>query len=1199
MASSGSPDTLLRAGAQADTWLDITHAHPSGLAQLLAGRPTRLSSLVREPGAHIRARRRARAIRASAADLAAERGIRGCYLAAGLATWSAPDPTDPGAEPPSAPVLLRGCTLRPRGADDYDLDLDESAVVNPELVRTLALAAGVAIDGPQLGGLAFGREGFDPRPVFEWLEERCGHVPGFRITRGLVIATFTAGSGAVLADLDAMAVEVPRHDLLARIATPDGADPPAGIDPGPLRPLDRDPADELLVLDLDPAQQAAVDAVAAGGHVAVEGPPGTGVTQVLAAAAGQLAAAGGVVLVLAPRRPTADAFLARLEAAGLRGLALDLPDGAGGRRRALGELCTSLDGLDRRPGGDPDAERAAMHLRLRRARELLSGTSRAMHAVRDPWQVSVQTALDRLADLGSGSAAAAPLPPAVLARLDPAGRERLREQLLSAAGAGAFNLTRVDTRWLDARVDTDEEAERALRAAQGARDALPIARAAMDRICAAAGIASGATVAQWRPRLTLLLGVRATLDALLPAVFERPLDALVEVTAPGAKRRASGTGRGEWRRTRRRAWSLVRPGVHATDLHAMLERAQEERVRWRELVGGAAPPTVPAGLTEADAAVDHVVRSLAALRAVLTGPHTPDLLSLPLEDLQRRLIDLAADEAGVLGQPRRSTTLRELRAAGLGALVDDLRERRVGPKAIDAELDLAWWSGVLEAVSADDPQLVRHRPEALATARKELRSADADHVADGCHRVIKAVTARARTAVQEHPDQVQWLRAELTGDNRLAWPGELFRRAGHLVAALRPIWVLSPDTVARSLSPDPTVAAARPDTVIIDDAGNVGLPEVVAALARSRQVVVGGDRRRLPPPDGMTSALAAVARLTPVRRLDRDHRVRDARLNGPLHDWYPLGWHSTPGVLPTGPLQLELVEDGTGVPGLGETIAVSPDAEVRRVVELVTRHAVERGGQSLMVTTFGERHAERIEAALRSQAAYRPELSRWLAEHWRESGRGEVFAVRSAQRALGLERDVVIVTVGLARTPHGRVLHRFGSIDEPHGEAALLGALTRARRGTSLVCCFTADDLADDRLRSDGARLLHRVLIAAEASVGPPGDPAAPAQGLVADLKDRLVTAGLRVREGPVDAGWPVDLVVEDDDGRGLLAIDLDGEASAARGWRERDRQRADRLERAGWTYCAVPGLGLARDPAAEVDRIREVWRRACGLDRS
>ena len=42
--------------------LDLSTAHPSGLALLMTGRPTRLSDLVREPAAFEEARRRARAI---------------------------------------------------------------------------------------------------------------------------------------------------------------------------------------------------------------------------------------------------------------------------------------------------------------------------------------------------------------------------------------------------------------------------------------------------------------------------------------------------------------------------------------------------------------------------------------------------------------------------------------------------------------------------------------------------------------------------------------------------------------------------------------------------------------------------------------------------------------------------------------------------------------------------------------------------------------------------------------------------------------------------------------------------------------------------------------------------------------------------------------------------------------------------------
>ena len=100
----------------------------------------------------------------------------------------------------------------------------------------------------------------------------------------------------------------------------------------------REVDDEPRPLDLDPAQRAAVEAVVRGGHVAIEGPPGTGATQTLVAAAAALVAAGRRVLVLCPRRVTAESFLARLDAAGLAGLALDVRDGEDGRAEVLADL---------------------------------------------------------------------------------------------------------------------------------------------------------------------------------------------------------------------------------------------------------------------------------------------------------------------------------------------------------------------------------------------------------------------------------------------------------------------------------------------------------------------------------------------------------------------------------------------------------------------------------------------------------------------------------------------------------------------------------------------------------------------------------------------------------------------------------------------------------------------------------------------
>ena len=82
-------DTLLRFAGSTSNCIDITHAHPSGLAQFLAGRRTRLSMLLRDVDAYNQGRRTARALRAKIRELSEDRGIDVGYLASGVATWRA------------------------------------------------------------------------------------------------------------------------------------------------------------------------------------------------------------------------------------------------------------------------------------------------------------------------------------------------------------------------------------------------------------------------------------------------------------------------------------------------------------------------------------------------------------------------------------------------------------------------------------------------------------------------------------------------------------------------------------------------------------------------------------------------------------------------------------------------------------------------------------------------------------------------------------------------------------------------------------------------------------------------------------------------------------------------------------------------------------------------------------------------------
>ena len=83
----GGRNTLLWYRDLPSGTLDLTTAHPGGLAMLLAGRPTRLSDLMREATVLEQARRRVRTIRAKTLELHEERGITAGFMALGMATW--------------------------------------------------------------------------------------------------------------------------------------------------------------------------------------------------------------------------------------------------------------------------------------------------------------------------------------------------------------------------------------------------------------------------------------------------------------------------------------------------------------------------------------------------------------------------------------------------------------------------------------------------------------------------------------------------------------------------------------------------------------------------------------------------------------------------------------------------------------------------------------------------------------------------------------------------------------------------------------------------------------------------------------------------------------------------------------------------------------------------------------------------------
>ncbi|MBL0888432.1 hypothetical protein [Myceligenerans indicum] len=1264
--------SLADIGLLGEAVIDLSSAHPSGVAQLFAGRPTRLSNLVREPGALPAARRRAQAVAARSAEHAQRYGVAPTYLAIGVATWTEqpgpgragddmealarvagrgedadnpwattvagePAPEDrtdtpsgdgrapvavriatvprPGAPEPErapsahaprqtsgtngdepnvvrAPVLLRPVTLTPRGDThaDYDITLEAATEINPVVARTLR-EHGALIDPAALADAAFTIAGFDPTDVLRRIASLGDAVlADFELDQRVLVGTFVHPGQVLVDDLDELAPALERHEVVAAAG---GVDTAVGalraLDLPEPRTGDADPARERGVGDLDPPQRHVVDVLATGNHLFVDAPVGSDVAGTLAAVVAEANASGRSVLYVPGHRRAADALTARLESLGLDGLLLDVAPTPSWRKSVAHRLLTAMTaGV-----GTVDTDSMArVRDALIGARSQLAGYIDALHETREPWQVSAYDALQALARLTSQKPA-----PSTTVRLSSSSvlgltqtrRADHARDLTRAAELGAFSLKSSSSPWFGAQITTDRAARDALtRVRRLHDDTLPRLREQIEYVVQVTGLVPATCLAQWAEQLAMLAGMRGTLDVFQPMVFERAAEDLVHATASGAWRAEHGIEMGwlERRRLRKRARGMVRPGVRLANMHESLLKVADQREVWQAQCPRGGWPTLPEGLAAIEETYEAVRIDIEALEPVLATSHFGGgLTDLDLDALVQRLEALADDADALTNLPERTAILLRARGAGLDDLVDDLAARRVEPAQVGAELDLAWWTSVFEEILGSEPALAEQDGAGLDALAGRFRELDVRHVDALPGPVRVAVRAQLGSAMRDEREDAEALYTELVEEG-LTSVRDMVAGHGAVARRLRPTMISTPTLVPHLLPPDRTT-----DLVVLDAVQHVPLEMVVPAIARGRQVMVVGDPR-----SASGTAVRVLSDLLPSVSLASEPSRRDPALTTLLAEHGYEGLLRPAPVPRTEPLVRHWLVNGTGMPDPVSGAVESTRAEVDRVVELAIEHAMTRPEETFGIVTVTPTHADRIREALLAEVRSNPALAPFFS-----GKRPEPVVVADVTGVAGLQRDTIVMTLGFGRTPHGRVLHRFGALGEAGGDGMLLGALGATRRRLHLVSCFGADDIDAERLRGSGPKLLREVLAFAasrdgradEVELGNGVDVAREPDRLVGDLGERLWKTGLVVEtDYGIGDGERIPLAVGHPDlpGELLVAVLTDDAAYVAEpSIRVRDRQLANRLEKLGWVVAQVWSAAAFLDPDAEAERVRQV----------
>ncbi|WP_314129689.1 prevent-host-death family protein [Schaalia odontolytica] len=1150
--------------------LSLSGAHPGGLAQLYTEHPVRLSLLIREPIALGRALDRARALIARSEQRANAHGTGPIHLGIGTASWGA------GIDAVTVPALLRPVRLVRRD-DDVLIALGRGATLAPELTDALH-EHGVDVDGETVLAKASGTHGFSSSQAMSALRELSSALPRFDIHDELVIGLFCHPADALAASLRQDVTAFEDSAVIRALAGDQDACNDLRVDAHEPNPCDRDPWAEKGVGDLIPVQQDAVEAVSEGHSVFVDIPAHSDDASVVAAILADAAATGRSVLHVSTSPSRSIAAYTRLSDLGLTDVVANIDGYSDARKTLAARASAAME--DTSPVVD-QARVDEMRARLRQVRSALSSYAVALHEPYGRFGVCAADALRALTDLTSGEDA-----PTTRVRLSEqalydiavdqgeSARALLREAIASGTLSGASS-----SAWGNAVLTSDEQTSDVLLRVDRLSKSLPELRVHIASVAGEAGIKPAGTLAQWDRQLAMFDGIADVLDVFQPRVFERSAADMVIATAPKQWRKEHdiSMGRSERNRLVKQAQDLVRPGVHVPDLHRALIRVQERRDAWCAVCGEDSWPILPAKIGEISALTDAVRDDLDAIAPVFVAEEA-DLVGTHLQRLTTLIERWAGDTSAAREVPARLAMHARLAERGLDKLAQDLAGRGVDDSAIDTELDLAWWASLLRAMLSSQPALGGVDPAALEELAREGRELDEEQVASLVPQAITGVRRIRTNALAARPSQYEELRSLLADGTQ---PSDLDLLVSYpLVRHLLPVLMTVPSMVPTLAPTGRTV-----DVVVLDGADGLSLAELTPIIARGHQLVVIDDLAAATE-GGATRELAGVLPVLHVepgpRRLNDQVALLLARY-GYEHAGIPVPWTAA-----NAPVSARWVE-ATGMPAPGAHAIESTAAEVRAVVDAVIEHAVESPERSLAVVALSDRHAGRIRDALETVRAEEPGLASFF-----DPATPEPFVVVGPSEAVGLTRESLIVSVGFAKTPHGRVIHDFGVLSTESGADTLAEILRAVRGDLTLVCALHSAQIDRERLGHEGSRMLVDLIEIAEGHAGEGMDAwpvlAGEPDRLLVDLAEHLYSRGLEVVANVgIPGGMRVPLAIghPDSPGRLLLAVLTDDEEYLSEpSQRVRDRARPRWLEEQGWAVYTALSMALFIDPEKEASAI-------------
>ncbi|OZG50357.1 helicase [Bombiscardovia coagulans] len=1153
--------------------LDLTHAHPSGIAQLFASGQVHLDALFRDNGTLRAAHRKLERVLVDLENKERRSGSAQLSLSVGVATWNTT----------SMPVLLYPVVVEHQGKSNNKAVIRFSgrASINSAFFAFLR-NRGISLDMSGIFNPARHQGGtVETSTLFKTITAAViPHLSDFAIDPRIILGCFVEPSALFLAEsqeiIDQMASGRTGNILLDALSGDQDALAVVQGDPLPqYSPFDADPHTEFEVGDVDNKVRHAAALAAAGHSVLLDEGSGRNGVSSSAAIAARCIMNGRTVLYVPCVVEQKQRFVRYLQANQMGDLVLDFQ--SSNAKQAIDQEL--IEGVTFKPG------KATAHFdqvsdELVGVRSRLARYLGDLHGVSKLWGVSAYQTIQNLAQTAN-----LPTHPATRIRLSADTARQIRDRidewgtkLERAAKLGEFTAGSQETAWYGASLYTEDEAVDAYkRVVRLLERLLPATRDQVTSTVNTCGFPVPETAQEWGKQVAMLKNLRRVLDIFQPAIFERDIPSMIEATQSKEDRKDAGSSMGFWERRRlvKEAKGLVRVGTQVDDLHAALLVVARQAKQWRAVVPHGGWPVLPSKLDNILDTYEALSRDMTALDTVLAStPAGGDLEATPFEDIEQRLRALFDDHTALDTLPERCSLEREFKAAGLQELVDDLRNRQVSEDAVRGELSLAWWTTVFDDIMHSSRIISNQDGSALSSAAERFNQVDLEHVLSIGPMVGQESQRRLSEILFAHKQEANQLHAALSSQSGPSLD-ELIDTFPTLMAAAKPIMVATPGTLALQTKPEPIA-----DVAIIDAAAHVPSVQMLSILARVRQVVVVGHQQTITS-DGLSYLCKMLVKVSSPGYPSRRPPV--------VMDFLQ---HHGYGAIPFAPIQEAVMGQmtrtqvsGNGVPVLTSGLVESSQQEIDAVVGLLRERAasfeVVPRAYILTIVTLSQTHRVRLGAELKVQAAKDSAFAAFL-RHVRIVDIDEVSGAACTD---------AIISIGFAKTSHGRLLQQFGKLEGDGGSGMLLDALALAQRHVDLVCAFSADDMEEARLHQSGPRLLKELLAWAdhldeqhfEASQADSSN-----NVLFVDLAQRLKEKGLNVAlDYGFNEGTRIPMVVGlPNQPFNLAVVTDDADFMHTQSTRSRHRFRLEGLERLGWPVMTSWSVSAFVNPGKEADRI-------------